>query len=117
MRKKTDLQNINDCRNSFAWEQFQCSTKNISREKENIHRAETFSETNRIAMEFSFCAGTLTENLTNLRAKLALTSTKTKRADLTGIIKTAEFIQSNGPIVATTDAAKIFCEEKAKYLP
>ena len=90
--------------------------KDIPREKENIQRAQTFSENNRIAMEFSFCAGTLTENLTNLRAKLALTSTKTKIADLTGIIKTAEFIQSNGPIIATTDAAKIFYEEKAIYL-
>ena len=67
-------------------------------------------------MEFSFCAGILTENLTNLRAKLALTSTKTKRADLAGIIKTAEFIQSNGPIVGTTEAAKIFYEKKAKCL-
>ena len=146
-RKKKDLQNINEGRNSFVrktWlpltishdrntrnnhpKQFplmkkewykrrgKLATKNIAREKENIHRAQTFSENSRIGMEFSFCAGTLTENLINLRAKLALTSTKTKRADLAGIIKTAEFIQSNGPIVATTEAAKIFYEEKAKCL-
>ena len=45
------------------------ATKNIARENENIHRVQTFSENSRIGMEFSFCAGTLMENL---RAKLVL---------------------------------------------
>lgn len=95
------------------------ATKNIVREKENIHKTQTLTGNNRTSIsgvDYCFCSGTLRENLTNVRAILALTSHKTKKADLNGIIRTVEFIESNGPIVATTEAAKIFYAEKMKYL-
>jgi hypothetical protein len=114
---------IADNRKSFPllkkeWykQQSKLATKNIAREKENIHKTQTFTGNNRTSIsssvDYCFCSGTLRENLTNVHATLVLTSDKTTKADLKGIIKTVEFIESNGPIIATTKLLKYFMWKK-----
>ena len=58
----------------------------------------------------------MSENLSNISAKLVKTTDKKKKADLEGIIKVAEFINSDGPIVGTCQVAKIYYAQKSKHL-
>jgi hypothetical protein len=68
---------IADNRKSFPllkkeWykQQGKLATKNIAREKENIHKTQTFTGNNRTSIsssvDYCFCSGTLRENLTNM---------------------------------------------------
>ncbi len=68
------------------------------------------------SIENNFCTGTLTENICSACATLAKTYNKIKAVDLNGVIKTAQFIESDGPIVSTQEAAKIFYCEKERCL-
>jgi hypothetical protein len=67
-------------------------------------------------MHYTFCSGNLSENLSNIGAKLVKTTDKKKKSDLEGIIKVAEFINSDGPIVGTCQGAKRYYAQKLKHL-
>ena len=92
------------------------AAKNIAREKENLHKQRPTIGNHGGSIENNFCTGTLTESIRSARATLAKTYNKIKAADLNGVIKTAQFIESDGPIVSTQEAAKIFYCEKERCL-
>ncbi len=91
--------------------------KNIVREKQNLHKEEFFLDDTRAGVDFDLCSGSLNDNRSTLSAKMALTTDLTKRANLSGVMKVSEYIESNGQIISTQDqAGKMFQSEKQRYL-
>ena len=90
--------------------------KNIGREKENLQKKRSFVGMHEGSIENNFCSGTLRENICSVRATIGSNCSKIKRANLSRVIKTAQFIESDGPIVSTQEAAKIFYAEKERCL-
>ena len=90
--------------------------KNIGREKENLQKKRSFVGMHEGSIENNFCSGTLRENICSVRATIGSNCSKIKRANLSRVIKTAQFIESDGLIVSTQEAAKIFYAEKERCL-
>ena len=70
-----------------------------------------------VVMNRSECTGFIEENLKDVEALLSKTKTQSKRDHLKAICLVGELFLSDGPIIATQNAAKIYSEYKNVTLP